>query len=116
MLLQIGSVRGPTKRGRNKTSTQTTERAASPKEEDPVLARSAPAVISTNLIKKRKQWSKLSMNLAVDAVKKGGTTITRAVLEHGVPRTTLQDRISGRVFNGCKPGRSHTCHNLKKRI
>ena len=36
--------------------------------------------------------------------KEGGTTITGAALEHGVPRTTLHDKISGRVFNGCKPG------------
>ena len=54
------------------------------------------------------------MNLAVDAVKKGGTTITRAVLEHGVPRTTLQDRISGRVFNGCKPGRKPYLSQLEE--
>ena len=32
--------------------------------------------------------------------KEGGTTITRAALEHGVLRTTLQDR----VLNGCRPG------------
>ena len=55
------------------------------------------------------------MNMAVDSAKKGGTTITRTALEHGVPRTTLQDRISGRVLNGCRPGRKPYLSKLEER-
>ena len=36
------------------------------------------------------------MLAAMEAVEKG-STILRAAVEYGVPRTTLQDRISGRV-------------------
>ena len=55
------------------------------------------------------------MNMAVDSIKKGGTTITRTALEHGVPRTTLQDRISGRVLNRCRPGRKPYLSKLEER-
>ena len=34
-----------------------------------------------------------------------GTGINRAALEFGVPKTTLKDRISGRVQHGSKSGR-----------
>lgn len=43
------------------------------------------------------------MNAAIAAVK-NGSNILRAAKEHGVPRQTLQDRISGRVVHGTKPG------------
>ena len=33
-----------------------------------------------------------------------GTSIKRAALDHGVPRSTLQDRYSGRVTYGINPG------------
>lgn len=53
--------------------------------------------------KKRKQWSEESMLGALDAVK-NGTPVLYAAREHGVPRQTLNDRISGRVVHGTKPG------------
>ena len=53
--------------------------------------------------KKRKQWSEASVLAAIEAVK-NGTAVLRAAREHGVPRTTLHDRISGRVVHGTKPG------------
>ena len=40
---------------------------------------------------------------AIDAVRRG-CTIKRAAVEHGIPRTTLQDRISGKVQHGIRPG------------
>ena len=43
------------------------------------------------------------MEAAMTAVK-GGCTIKRAAEEHGVPVSTLRDRISGRVLRGTKPG------------
>ena len=33
-----------------------------------------------------------------------GVPVKRAALNHGVPRTTLQDRHLGRVIHGTKPG------------
>jgi len=43
---------------------------------------------------------------AIDAVKSGLWSVKRTVEDYKVPRTTLQDRISGRVIHGTKPGRS----------
>ena len=53
--------------------------------------------------KKRIKWSNESMVAAMNAVSKG-CSINRAAIEHRVPRTTLQDRISGKVQHGIKPG------------
>ena len=43
------------------------------------------------------------MEAAMTAVK-GGCAIKRVAEEHGVPVSTLRDRISGRVLHGTKPG------------
>lgn len=51
----------------------------------------------------RKTWSNTAMLEAIEKVKKGWS-VKRAAVEHGVPRTTLQDRIKGRVTHGKKPG------------
>ena len=40
----------------------------------------------------------------MDAVRKGPISINKAALLHGVPPTTLKDRLSGRVAHGTKPG------------
>ena len=62
---------------------------------------SAPPILESP--KKRMKWSNESMVAAMKAVG-NGNTIRKAAMEHGVPRTTLQDRITGRVEHGCKPG------------
>ena len=64
---------------------------------------SAPAVILSEVVKKRKQWTDEAMLSAMTAVK-NGMNVTRAATIHGVPRTTLHDRISGRVAHGTKSG------------
>ena len=66
---------------------------------------SAPPVMVTNVTKakKRKLWSNESMCAAMKAVK-NGMNVRRAAVEHGVPRMTLRDRITGRVVHGTKPG------------
>ena len=64
---------------------------------------SAPALIVSEVVKKRKLWSNESMCAAIEAVK-SGASVYRAAIEHGVPRMTLQDRISGRVVHGVKSG------------
>ena len=64
---------------------------------------SAPVPKSPRKVTTCKQRSEESMLVAIEAVK-NGTAILQAAREHGVPRTTLYDRISGRVIHGTKPG------------
>ena len=49
-------------------------------------------------------WTDDSMLKAMEAVKEGKMGVNRAALEHGVPRTTLKDRIAGRVIHGTNMG------------
>ena len=64
---------------------------------------SAPAILCPRKSSKRKCWDDEQMIAAMNAVK-GGGHIKRAAEEHGVPVSTLRDRISGRVVHGTKPG------------
>lgn len=67
-------------------------------------SKSAPAVLqSPKRPKKRKLWSDESMVAALQAVKRG-ETVLRAAQTYSIPRSTLQDRVSGRVARGVKPG------------
>ena len=45
----------------------------------------------------------------------GGMSTTRAAVEYGVPRSTLHDRISGRILHGVKPGPKRT-YTLRKNL
>ena len=54
-----------------------------------------------NRADKRIQWSEESMTGAIKAVVKG-SSISGAAREHGVPRTTLQDRVLGKVTHSTK--------------
>ena len=58
----------------------------------------------SNRSSKRKQWSEEQMAAALNAVLKDGLSGNRAADAHGVPRTTLKDRLSGRVLHGVNPG------------
>ena len=53
---------------------------------------------------KRKQWSEESMLGAIKAVQEGTLGVNRAALEFAVPKTTLKDRLSGRVIHGSSCG------------
>ena len=44
------------------------------------------------------------MIAAMEAVQKGSMSTKKAALLHGVPRSTLQDRLTGRVMHGRNPG------------
>ena len=44
------------------------------------------------------------MRAAIKAAEEGSSSISKAALDHGVPKTTLRDRLSGRVEHGVKPG------------
>jgi len=50
-----------------------------------------------------KQWSEDDLKLAAEAVSDGWTT-KRAAEEFGVPKSTLYDRVSGRVAFSAKSG------------
>ena len=56
------------------------------------------------LPKKHLKWHNQSMKKASQAVKDRQCKFKEAAREFNVPRTTLQDRISGRVAHGVKPG------------
>jgi len=51
---------------------------------------------------KRKIWSDESMKAALEAVA-AGQSVSEAAREHGIPKTTLHDRVSGKVIHGVKP-------------
>ena len=70
-------------------------------------SKSAPASMSnTNSRsgKRRRKWDELSMTAALEAAKSCNMSVNKAALLHGVPHTTLKDRLSGKVIHGIKTG------------
>ena len=63
----------------------------------------APAVLRTPEKTKRKCWTDCQMKAAMEAVGKG-QSLNQASWDHGVPKTTLWDRIHGRIQHSTKPG------------
>ena len=63
--------------------------------------------------KKHLKWSNELMVAAMNAVSKG-CSINRAPVEHRVPRSTLQDRISGKVQHGTRPGPNPYLNKLEE--
>ena len=72
--------------------------------------RSPLAPAGSNSIRKpqrpqrRKQWTAEQMDDALYSVIHGGLSGNKAADLHGVPRSTLKDRLSGRVKHGTKSG------------
>ena len=67
--------------------------------------------------RKYRQWCEESMLGALNAVSEGTMGINRAATEFGVPRTTLKDRIAGRVTHGSKSGRKpYLTHSEEKEL
>ena len=54
--------------------------------------------------KKHRPWTNESMLRAIEAVNNGEMGQNRAAMEYGVPRTTLKDRLCGRVIHGTNIG------------
>ena len=52
-----------------------------------------------------KRWNEEQMSRALDAVAAEGLSVRRAALMYGVPKSTLGDRVSGRVLCGSTCGR-----------
>ncbi len=50
-----------------------------------------------------KEWDVHRMSMAINAVHRG-QSIRRAVIDYGVPKSTLGDGISGRVLDGSRSG------------
>ena len=53
---------------------------------------------------RRKQWTAEQMDAALYSVMHNGLSGNKAADLHGVPRSTLKDRLSGRVKHGTKSG------------
>ena len=68
-------------------------------------SKSAPAAVHLEKTRpsKRRQFADENMIAAIESVK-GGQSIKRAAEVHGVPRTTLQDRVKGKVVHDVNPG------------
>ncbi|XP_077597392.1 uncharacterized protein LOC144213026 [Stigmatopora nigra] len=54
--------------------------------------------------KKKKKWTEEAMEHALAQVKSGRYTVRRAAKEFGVPKSSLGDRVSGRVTPGSRSG------------
>ena len=70
---------------------------------DKSLQRSSGIQKKKRPYQKRLKWSKEAMANAMQAVQ-DGSSIASAARSHSVPRTTLQDRMLGKVVHGTKPG------------
>ena len=77
-------------------------------------SRSASAVMITPAAKrtKRKQWTEDQM----EAVKSWKSGINRAAIDHGIPPTTLKDRLSGRVQNSTPGPVRYLSNNEEKEL
>ena len=53
---------------------------------------------------KRKQWTEEQITKAMELAQSGVMSRNRAAEACGVPKSTLKDRLSGRVEHGCRPG------------
>ena len=53
--------------------------------------------------KKYLKWTDESMLAVIKAIQ-NSSSVNMAAIIHGIPRMTLQDRLSGRVIHGTKPG------------
>ena len=83
-----------------------TQRKAKPVDKSPPVPASRPS--------KRLQWTNDQMVAAMKAVE-DGVGINQSARDHGVPRTTLKDRISGKVQHGRKPGPRSYLSNVEER-
>ena len=75
------------------------------------------SVSTSNRPKKLRQWNDDAMKRTLEAVAEGKMGVNRAALEFNVPRTTLKDRISGRVIHGSNMGpKTYLTHEEEKEL
>jgi len=60
--------------------------------------------VQNNRATKRKLWTDQQMVDAMEDVTANRLSANAAARKHGVPPSTLKDRLSGRVVHGSKPG------------
>ena len=60
----------------------------------------SPTVTGSKRSTKRMQWTESQMLAALDAVLNKHLSGNKAAALHGVPPSTLKDRLSGRVVHG----------------
>lgn len=53
---------------------------------------------TVNRPKKLCQWTYEQMRHAMEGIMSGELRVNRSALQHGIPRTTLKDRIPGRRY------------------
>ena len=70
---------------------------------DPAASHFSHAVVSSRPVR-YKSWDEAKMDQALKAVTKEGKSIREAALHFGVPKSTLGDRVSGRVITGATSG------------
>ena len=90
------------------TSKRLTKRKAKP------VSTSVQSPPASRPSTKRLQWSNQQMEAAMKAVE-SGSGINKAARDHGVPSTTLKDRINGKVEHGRKPGPQSYLSNFEER-
>ena len=79
-------------------------------------SKSAPPVLQSPLKRiKRKQWTNKQMEKALEKVKSGNTSINQVAKDHGVPPTTLKNRVSGRVEHNTNPGPSRYLNETEEK-
>ena len=50
------------------------------------------------------KWTDAQMQATMKSVQDGISGVNQAATDHGVPKTTLKDRLSGHVTHGINPG------------
>lgn len=68
------------------------------------MSRSIPNPPQPREYVRRKLWTDKNMENALHEVSAGTLTVRRAALVYGVPKSTLHDRVSGKVLPGCQGG------------
>lgn len=72
---------------------------------------------TSNRSSKRKQWTNEQMLEAIEAVRSGTMSTYKAAETYGVPRSSLNDRIQGRVVHGTLPGpKPYLCEDEEKEL
>jgi transposase-like protein len=64
-----------------------------------------PPILTSNRPLKYRHYSREAMVAAVEAVEHGKLSLRRAAEEYGIPKSTLQDRVSGKVGMDARSGR-----------
>ena len=80
-------------------------------------SRSVPASLSVSprTAKKRKEWNDENMRAALKAVQ-DRESVSRAARDHGIPKTTLYDRISGKFVHGISRPRPYLTPGEEKEL